>query len=164
MDRFKKTQSGVRLEQMPKEISKWPRRNGLSARKRQRANVHRPWPSASDTAGRPLRPGRLPSTSERIAWERAGAARGPWLCCVGSSSPMGIDLPPRLARDPSALPPFRKFISAFALESEIWTTDYSESEGFNDGSTLASRRRDGNHPNVPGWLVPASSFVANVVR
>ena len=28
---------------------------------------------------------------------------------------MGIDLPPRLTRDPSALPPFRKFISAFAL-------------------------------------------------
>jgi hypothetical protein len=31
---------------------------------------------------------------------------------------MGIDLPPRLASDPSALPPFRKFISAFALAKE----------------------------------------------
>ena len=28
------------LEQMPKEISKWPRRNGLSVRKRHKANVH----------------------------------------------------------------------------------------------------------------------------
>jgi len=28
---------------------------------------------------------------------------------------MGIGLLTRLARDPSALPPFRKFISAFAL-------------------------------------------------
>ena len=45
------------VEQMPKEISKWP-----------------------------LRPGRLPSDSFRIAWEK------------------GL-----------ALPPFRKFISAFAL-------------------------------------------------
>ena len=80
-----------------------------------KANVHRPWPCADDTADRPLRPGRLPSTSERIAWERAGAARGLWLCCVGRPSPMGIGLPPRLARDPSALPPFRKFISGFAL-------------------------------------------------
>ena len=43
------------------------------------------------------------------------ARRGSWLCCVDRPSPMGIDLPPRLARDPSALPPFRKFISAFAL-------------------------------------------------
>jgi hypothetical protein len=30
---------------------------------------------------------------------------------------MGIGLPPRLARDPSAMPPFRKFISGFALAS-----------------------------------------------
>ena len=90
--------------------AKWP-----VCKEEAKANVHRPWPCASDTADRPLRPGRLPSTSERIAWERAGAARGLWLCCVGRSSPMGIDLPPRLARDPSALPPFRKFISAFAL-------------------------------------------------
>ena len=91
-----------------------------------KANVHRPWPCADDTADRPLRPGRLPSTSERIAWERAGAARGLWLCCVGrpslggkkGSHPfLGIGLPPRLARDPSALPPFRKFLSGFALES-----------------------------------------------
>ena len=90
-----------------------------------KANVQRPWPLADDTADRPLRPGRLPSTSERIAWERADAARGLWLCCVGrpslggkkGSHPfLGIGLPPRLARDPSALPPFRKFISAFALD------------------------------------------------
>jgi len=71
---------------MPKEISKWPRRNGLSARKRRKANVHRPWPCAADTADRPLRPGRLPSTSKGIAWERAGAARGLWLCCVSTPS------------------------------------------------------------------------------
>jgi hypothetical protein len=82
-----------------------------------KANVCRPWPCASDTADRPLRPGRVPSTSERIAWERAGAARGLWLCCAGRSSPMGIALPPRLAGDPSALPPFRKFISAVALRA-----------------------------------------------
>ena len=87
----------------------------FAARKSHKANVHRPWPCDSDTADRPLRPGRLPSTSERIAWERAGAARGLWLCCGGRPSPMGIGLPPRLAREPSALPPFRKFISAFAL-------------------------------------------------
>ena len=127
---------------MPKEISKWPRRNGLSARKRHKANVHRPWPCASDTADKPLRPGRLPSSSERIAWERAGARmgrRGPipfkglWLCCVGRSSLggkkgshpfLGIDLPPRLARDPSALPPFRKFISAFALDATLLTLSF----------------------------------------
>ena len=47
------------LEQMPKEISKWPRRNGLAARKRQKANVQAPWPLADDTADRPLRPGHL---------------------------------------------------------------------------------------------------------
>ena len=67
---------------------------------------------------------RLESDSFRTAWERAGAARGLWLCCVGGSSLggkkgshpfLGIALPPRLARDPSAQPPFRKFISAFAL-------------------------------------------------
>ena len=44
--------------------------------KEAKANVHRPWPCASDTADRPLRSGRLPSTSERIAWERAGAQMG----------------------------------------------------------------------------------------
>ena len=38
---------------------------------------------------------------------------------VDRSSPMGIDLPPRLARDPSELPPFRKFISAFALDQPL---------------------------------------------
>jgi hypothetical protein len=32
---------------------------------------------------------------------------------------MGIALPPRLARDPSALPPFRKFISGFALTKTL---------------------------------------------
>ena len=90
--------------------AKWP-----VCQEESKANVHRPWPCDSDTADRPLRPGRLPSTSERIAWERAGAARGLWLCCVGRPSPMGIGLPPRLAKDPSALPPFRKFISGFAL-------------------------------------------------
>src|SRR4249919_2286004 len=90
--------------------AKWP-----VFQEESKANVHRPWPCDSDAADRPLRPGRLPSTSERIAWERAGAARGLWLCCVSRPSPMGIGLPPRLARDPSALPPFRKFISAFAL-------------------------------------------------
>jgi hypothetical protein len=47
---------------MPKEISKWPRRNGLSVRKRQKANVHRHWPSASDTANR-IAPGPAPFTS-----------------------------------------------------------------------------------------------------
>jgi hypothetical protein len=30
---------------------------------------------------------------------------------------MGIALPPRLARDPSAQPPFRKFLLAFALNA-----------------------------------------------
>ena len=93
--------------------AKWP-----VCKEEAKANVHRPWPCASDTADRPLRPGRLPSFSERIAWERAGARmgrRGPipfkglWLCCVGRSSLggkkgshpfLGIDLPPRLARDP----------------------------------------------------------------
>jgi len=34
-----RTQRCEELEQMPKEISKWPRRNGLSARKRNKANV-----------------------------------------------------------------------------------------------------------------------------
>src|SRR5258705_13946777 len=72
-------------------------------------------PLADDTADRPLRPGRLPSNSKRIAWERAGVARGLWLCCVGRPSPIGIGLSPRLARDPSALPPFPKFLLAFAL-------------------------------------------------
>src|SRR4249919_2655673 len=91
--------------------AKWP-----VFQEESKANVHRPWPCDSDAADRPLRPGRLPSTSERIAWERAGAARGLWLCCVGRPSPMGIGLPPRLAKDPSALPPFRKFISGFALD------------------------------------------------
>jgi hypothetical protein len=52
-------------------------------------------------------------------------ARGLWLCCgsrasldgkKGSHPFFGIGLPPRLARDPSALPSFRKFISAFALD------------------------------------------------
>ncbi len=65
--------SGKRAE------AKWP-----VFQEESKANVHRPWPCDSDTADRPLRPGRLPSTSERIAWERA-------------------------------LPPFRKFISGFAL-------------------------------------------------
>jgi len=108
--------------------AKWP-----VCQEEAKANVHRPWPCAADTADRPLHPGRLPSHSERIAWERAGAQmgrRGPipfkglWLCCVGRSSLggkkgshpfLGIGLPPRLARDPSALAQFRKFISAFAL-------------------------------------------------
>ena len=49
--------------------AKWP-----VFQEESKANVHRPWPCDSDTADRPLRPGRLPSTSERIAWERAGAA------------------------------------------------------------------------------------------
>ena len=101
--------------------AKWP-----LCQEEAKANVHRPWPCADDAAERPLRPGRLPSHSERIAWERAGAQmgrrgtipfKGLWLCCVGRPSPMGIGLPPRLARDPSALPPFRKFLSAFALGS-----------------------------------------------
>ena len=112
------------LEQIPKEISKMAEAKWPVCQEESKANVHRPWPCDSDTADRPLRPGRLPSTSERIAWERAGAARGLWLCCVGrpslggkkGSHPfLGIGLPPRLAKDPSALPPFRKFISGFAL-------------------------------------------------
>ena len=94
--------------------AKWP-----VCQEEAKANVRRPWPFADDAADRPLRPGRLPSTSERIAWERAGAARGLWLCCVGRPSPMGIGLPPRLVRDPSALPPFRKFLSGFALKERI---------------------------------------------
>ena len=90
--------------------AKWP-----VCKEEAKANVRRPWPCADDAADRPLRPGRLPSTSERIAWERAGAQmgrrgpipfRGLWLCCVGrpslggkkGSHPfLGIGLPPRLA-------------------------------------------------------------------
>ena len=90
--------------------AKWP-----VCQKEAKANVRRPWPCADDAADRPLRPGRLPSTSERTAWERAGAQmgrrgpipfRGLWLCCVGrpslggkkGSHPfLGIGLPPRLA-------------------------------------------------------------------
>jgi hypothetical protein len=85
-----------------------------------KANVHRPWPCTDDTADRPLRPGRLPGNSERMPWERAGARmgrRGPIPSgvsgCVASAG-QGL-VPPRRTRDPSALPPFRKFISAFAL-------------------------------------------------
>ena len=72
------------LEQMPKEISKWPRRNGLSARKRQS-------PMSIDLGLLPLTPqtGHFArtasrSTSERIAWERAGAARGLWGCVASA--------------------------------------------------------------------------------
>ena len=122
--------------------AKWP-----VCKEEAKANVHRPWPLASNTADRSLRPGRLPSTSERIAWERARARmgrRGPipfkglWLCCVGRSSLggkkgshpfLGIDLPPRLARDPSALPPFRKFISAFALNNMALFLDPALTKG-----------------------------------
>ena len=121
--------NGIRRRQAAPRTSVYTRvytaveNSGLLGPHASRANAERnfqmaeaKWPVCKeDTADRPLRPGRLPSTSERIAWERAGAARGLWLCCVGRSSPMGIDLPPRLARDPSPLPPFRKFISAFAL-------------------------------------------------
>ena len=51
--------------------AKWP-----VCQKEAKANVRRPWPFADDAADRPLRPGRLPSTSERTAWERAGAQMG----------------------------------------------------------------------------------------
>src|SRR4029077_6753139 len=133
---------------------------------RGKANADRPWPCASDTADRPLRPGRLPSTSERIAWERAGAQmgrRGPipfrrlWVGCVGRSSLggkkgshpfLGIDLPPRLARDPSALPPFRKFISAFALDS-MTKTFVTGAAGF-IGSSLVDRLLAESR-SVVGW-------------
>ena len=124
------------LEQMPKEISKWPRRNGLSARKRQR-------PMSKDLGLLPMTPqaGHCARAASQAVLKELlgkGLARGwgegapspsrasLWLCCVGrpslggkkGSHPfLGIGLPPRLARDPSALPPFRKFLLAFALRN-----------------------------------------------
>jgi hypothetical protein len=96
-----------------------------------KANVHRPWPFAPDTADRPLRPGRLPNTSERNYLGKGWRAEGAWgaYACGGvrrlaeEGFPAGrrkLHAGTRvLPRDPLALPPFRKFISAFALTPRI---------------------------------------------
>ena len=101
--------------------------------------MHKLWPCVDDTADSPLAPGPpLPSTSEGTAWQRAGVRigrKGPFPSgvsgCVGlqPTAPAGRQGPTfylgthatAALRDdgiPFSIntPPFRKFISAFALD------------------------------------------------
>jgi sigma-B regulation protein RsbU (phosphoserine phosphatase) len=55
---------------------------------------------------------------------------------------MGIGLPPRLARDPSALPPFRKFISAFALDATLHQMKHEQDNAKEDQADAETELSD----------------------
>ena len=111
---------------MPKEISKWPRRNGLSVRKRQR-------PMSVDLGLVPMTPqtGHCARAASQALlkellgkglarrWgEGAPSPRGLWLCCAGRPSLGGKKVPP-LSRDWLASAPCQRPLGAATI-SEIY--------------------------------------------